>query len=44
LLYIKARSERGRRLFTPTEIALLAVIVAGGITGAVGLSTGFIAI
>src|SRR4051794_6483585 len=44
LLYVKARSEGGRRIFTPTEIALCAVIVAGGITGVVGLSTGFIAI
>jgi arginine:ornithine antiporter/lysine permease len=44
VLYVKARSERGRRLFTPTEIALCVVIVAGGITGVVGLSTGFIAI
>jgi arginine:ornithine antiporter / lysine permease len=44
LLYVKARSERGRRLFTPTEIALCAVIVAGGITGVVGLWSGFIAI
>jgi arginine:ornithine antiporter/lysine permease len=40
LLYVKARSERGRRLFSPTEIALCAVIVAGGIIGAVGLWTG----
>src|SRR3954468_14627832 len=44
LLYVKARSERGRRLFTPTEMALCAVIVAAGITGVVGLATGFIAI
>jgi arginine:ornithine antiporter/lysine permease len=44
LLYVKARSERGRRLFTPTEIALCAVIVGGGITGVVGLWTGFIAV
>ena len=44
LLYIKARSERGRRLFTATETALAAVIVAGAITGAVGLWTGFLAI
>lgn len=40
LLYIKARSERGRRLFSPTEMALCAVIVAGGVVGAVGLWTG----
>ena len=44
LLYIKARSERGRRMFTPSEMALCAVIVAAGITGVVGLATGFIAI
>jgi len=44
LLYVKARSERGRRLFTATETALAAVIVAAAITGAVGLWTGFIAI
>jgi len=44
LLYVKARSVRGRRLFTATETALAAVIVAAGITGVVGLWTGFIAI
>jgi arginine:ornithine antiporter / lysine permease len=44
LLYIKARSERGRRLFTATEIGLFVLIVVGGIVGAVGLATGFIAI
>jgi arginine:ornithine antiporter/lysine permease len=44
LLYIKARSERGRRLFTATEMALAAVVVAAGVTGAVGLWTGFITI
>jgi arginine:ornithine antiporter / lysine permease len=44
LLYVKARSERGRRVFSATEIGLCAVIVAAGITGIVGLSTGFIAI
>ncbi len=40
LLYIKARSEHGRRLFTPAEIALFALIVAGGVIGAIGLWTG----
>jgi arginine:ornithine antiporter/lysine permease len=40
LLYVKARSEGGRRMFSPTEIALCAVIVAGGVLGAVGLWTG----
>ncbi|MEQ6901520.1 basic amino acid/polyamine antiporter [Nocardioides sp. YIM 152588] len=44
LLYVKARSERGRRLFTPTELALCAAILAGGVTGALGLWTGRIAL
>ena len=42
LLYIKARSERGRRLFTPTEIGLLVIVLAGGAVGVVGLATGYI--
>jgi arginine:ornithine antiporter/lysine permease len=44
LLYVKARSERGRRLFSPTEVALFLVILAGGVLGVVGLWTGRIAI
>lgn len=40
LLYVKARSEHDRRLFTPAEIGLFALIVAGGVIGAVGLWTG----
>jgi arginine:ornithine antiporter / lysine permease len=40
LLYVKARSERGRRIFTPTEVVLCAVIVLGGVVGALGLWTG----
>ncbi|MDH2413896.1 basic amino acid/polyamine antiporter [Nocardioides sp. CER19] len=44
LLYVKARSERGRRLFTPTEIGVAVLIVAGGVVGAVGLWTGRITI
>ncbi|WP_433502052.1 amino acid permease [Pseudonocardia halophobica] len=42
LLYVKARSERGRRLFAVTEMALGVLIVAAGITGVVGLWAGFI--
>lgn len=42
LLYVKARSEHGRRLFTPAEIGLFVLIVAGGVFGAVGLWTGTI--
>ena len=44
ILYIKARSEHGRRLFTPTELAVFALIVAGSLIGAVGLWTGRIAL
>ncbi|WP_235736604.1 basic amino acid/polyamine antiporter [Nocardioides alcanivorans] len=44
LLYVKARSERGRQLFTPTEMVLCALIVVSGIIGAVGLWTGRITV
>jgi arginine:ornithine antiporter / lysine permease len=44
VLYIKARSEHGRRLFTPAEIALFALVVAGAVLGAVSLWTGRITI
>ena len=40
LLYVKARSEHGRRLFSPAEIGLFVLIVAGGVAGVVGLWTG----
>jgi arginine:ornithine antiporter/lysine permease len=44
LLYVKARSESGRQLFTPTEIGLFVVIVVAGAIGVVGLWTGRIAL
>jgi arginine:ornithine antiporter/lysine permease len=44
LLYVKARSEHGRRLFSPAEIGLFGLIVAGGVIGAIGLWTGRIAL
>ncbi|WP_243058072.1 basic amino acid/polyamine antiporter [Nocardioides sp. SR21] len=44
LLYVKARSEHGRRLFTPAEVGLFVLIVAGGVFGAVGLWTGTISL
>lgn len=40
LLYVKARSEHDRRIFSPAEIGLFALIVAGGVIGAIGLWTG----
>jgi arginine:ornithine antiporter/lysine permease len=44
LLYVKARSESGLRLFTPTEIGLFVIIVAAGVVGVVSLWTGRIAL
>lgn len=44
LLYIKARSEQNRRIFTPGEIGIVVAIVAGGIVGVIGLITGFVTI
>jgi arginine:ornithine antiporter/lysine permease len=44
LLYVKARSEHGRRIFTPTEVVLCAVIVVAAAIGVLGLWTGRITI
>ena len=44
LLYVKARSESGLRLFTATEIGLFVIILAAGVIGVVGLWTGRIAL
>ena len=44
LLYVKARSEHDRRLFSPAEIGLFILILTGGIIGVVGLWTGRISI
>jgi len=44
LLYVKARSEQGRRIFSPTEAVLCALIVIGAVVGVTMLVTGRIAI
>ncbi len=44
LLYVKARSEHGRRIFSPAEIGLFVLIATGAVIGAVGLWTGRITI
>ena len=44
LLYVKARSENQRRIFSPAEIGLFALIVVGAIIGGVGLWTGRISL
>ena len=40
LLYVKARSEHGRRIFSPTEIALFVLIAGGAVIGVYSLMTG----
>lgn len=44
LLYVKARTERDRRIFTPTELALAVIILIAGVIGVVGLWNGQIQI
>lgn len=44
LLYIKARSENDKKIFTPTEMALCAVIIVGAVVGVYSLWTGAIVI
>lgn len=44
LLYVKARSEQGRRPFSPTEFGLFLLILIGAIVGVVVLWTGRIAL
>jgi arginine:ornithine antiporter/lysine permease len=43
-LYVKARRERGLRIFRPFEAALFGVIVLGAVAGVVSLATGAIEI
>lgn len=42
LLFVMARREQGRRLFSPGELVILAVSVTGAVVGLVGLATGWI--
>jgi arginine:ornithine antiporter/lysine permease len=44
VLFVMARREQGRRLFTPGELAVLAVSVAGAALGVVALAAGWISI
>jgi arginine:ornithine antiporter/lysine permease len=43
-LYVKARRERGLRVFRPAEAVLFGVIVLGAVAGVVSLATGAIEI
>jgi arginine:ornithine antiporter/lysine permease len=44
VLYVKARRERGLRVFRPAEAVLFGVIVLGALVGVVFLATGAIEI
>jgi arginine:ornithine antiporter/lysine permease len=44
VLFVMARREQGRRVFSPTELAILAVSVVGAVIGVVALVAGWITI
>jgi arginine:ornithine antiporter/lysine permease len=44
ILFVIARREQGRRLFSPAELALLAVSLAGAVLGVVALAAGWISL
>ncbi|MET7687706.1 basic amino acid/polyamine antiporter [Streptomyces sp. NPDC005483] len=43
-LFVMARKEQGRRLFSPRELVILAVSVAGAVLGMVALTLGWISL
>ena len=44
VLFVMARREQGRRLFSPVEFVILAVSIAGAVAGIVALAAGWISI
>jgi arginine:ornithine antiporter/lysine permease len=44
ILFVMARREQGRRLFSPRELVILVVSVAGAIVGVIALAAGWITI
>jgi len=44
ILFVMARREQGRRLFSPVELVTLAVSIIGAVAGVVALAVGWIAI
>ena len=44
ILFVMARREQGRRLFSPVELVILTISVVGAIGGIVALATGWISI
>jgi arginine:ornithine antiporter/lysine permease len=44
VLFVMSRREQGRKLFSPAELVILVIAVAGAVTGIVALATGAITI
>jgi arginine:ornithine antiporter / lysine permease len=44
ILFVMARREQGRQLFSPPELVILAVSILGAILGIVALAAGWISI
>ncbi|NGN65959.1 amino acid permease [Streptomyces sp. A7024] len=44
ILFVMARREQGRRLFSPRELVILAVSVAGAVMGVIALAAGWISL
>jgi arginine:ornithine antiporter/lysine permease len=44
ILFVMARREQGRKLFTPVELVILAISIIGAVAGVVALATGTIEI
>jgi arginine:ornithine antiporter/lysine permease len=44
ILFVMARREQGRTLFSPRELVILAVSIAGGVLGVVAIAAGWISI
>ncbi|MFP3712174.1 basic amino acid/polyamine antiporter [Puerhibacterium sp. TATVAM-FAB25] len=43
-LFVMTRREQGRRVFTPTELALFVAVVGAAVAGVVGLAAGWISL
>ncbi|MFI6481895.1 basic amino acid/polyamine antiporter [Nonomuraea sp. NPDC050663] len=44
VLFVMTRRERGGRIFSPAELALFVLVLAGAVAGIIGLATGLITI
>ena len=44
VLFVLARREQGRKLFSPSELVILAISVIGAVVGVAALATGAITV